>query len=270
MRNKRENGPYSRFEEALSLAEGKKVYFLSDIHLGSPVLNDNREREARLVAWLERIRPECGVLFLLGDIFDFWFEYKRAVPKGYVRFLAKICEFTDSGIPVHFFTGNHDVWVFDYLPEECGVKLHRGNRIFNIAGKLFFIGHGDGLNPHDRGYLFLYRMFHCRFLQRCFRWIHPDTGIWIARKWSSHSRLANGNMEASCFQGEEREEIVVFCKKTLEERYFDYFIFGHRHLPCELSLPKNSRYINTGDWITYYSYAVFDGRELRLEKARVF
>lgn len=255
-------------EYDITLAEGKKIYFLSDVHLGAPVLNNNRERELQLVQWLDDIQPDCGELFLLGDIFDFWFEYKRAVPKGYIRFLAKICEFTDQGIPVHFFTGNHDIWAFDYLPQECGVILHTHNEIFNINNKRFFIGHGDALNPKDKGYLFLYRTFHNRFLQRCFRWIHPDLGILLAQKWSSHSRLENGQIEADSFRGEDQEEIVRFCKTTLESRHFDYFIFGHRHLPIDLPLPHNSRYINTGDWITFYSFAVYDGKrvELRMKK----
>ena len=168
-------------EHTLRLQAGKKVYFVSDVHLGAPVLDNDRERENRLIRWLDTIRPDCSELFLLGDIFDFWFEYKRAVPKGHVRFLAKICEFTDQGIPVHFFTGNHDIWAFGYLPEECGVILHTHNEIFRIAGKRFLIGHGDALNPQDKGYLFLYRIFHNRFLQRCFRGLHPDIGILIAR-----------------------------------------------------------------------------------------
>lgn len=252
-------------ETILTLQAGKKIYFLSDVHLGAAVLKNNRERELQLVHWLDSIRPDCGLLFLLGDIFDFWFEYKRAVPKGYVRFLAKICEFTDQGIPVHFFTGNHDIWAFDYLPQECGVVLHTGNAIFRINGKRFLIGHGDALNPADKGYLFLYRVFHHPFLQRCFRWVHPDLGIALAHKWSSHSRLENGKIEADSFRGEEKEEIVRFCKQTLSKQHFDYFIFGHRHLPVDLPLSSGSRYINTGDWITYYSYAIFDGKTVQLK-----
>lgn len=253
-------------EIEIILPEGKKIYFLSDIHLGAPVLKNNRERELHLVNWLDEIRPDCGALFLLGDIFDFWYEYKRSVPKGYIRFLAKICEYTDQGIPVHFFTGNHDIWAFDYLPQECGVTLHTHNEIFNINGKRFLIGHGDALNPQDKGYLFLYRTFHNRFLQRCFRWIHPDLGILLAQKWSSHSRLENGKIEADSFQGEEKEEIVRFCKETLAVQHFDFFIFGHRHLPIDLPLSPLSRYINTGDWITYFTFATFDGHTLELKK----
>ena len=226
-------------EHTLRLQAGKKVYFVSDVHLGAPVLDNDRERENRLIRWLDTIRPDCSELFLLGDIFDFWFEYKRAVPKGHVRFLAKICEFTDQGIPVHFFTGNHDIWAFGYLPEECGVILHTHNEIFRIAGKRFLIGHGDALNPQDKGYLFLYR--------------------------SSHSRLENGKIEADAFRGAEKEEIVRFCREVLQGQHFDYFIFGHRHLPIDYTLSPSSRYINTGDWITYYSFASFDGREVVLE-----
>lgn len=244
---------------------GKKVYFVSDAHLGASALQNNREREKRLTAWLDRIKPDCGVLFLLGDIFDFWFEYKRAVPKGFVRFLGKLCEFTDEGIDVRFFTGNHDIWAFDYLNRECGVTLYTQDRVFEIDGKKFYIGHGDGLDPRDKGYLFIRSIFHNRFLQRCFRWIHPDCGIALARKWSSHSRLkGNGKIEADGYRGREAEDIEIFARKKLEEEHFDYFIFGHRHLPLDIRLGESSRYVNTGDWVTWFSYAVFDGTELTL------
>ena len=250
----------------VNLPKGKQAYFLSDLHLGAPVLPDNRERELQAVRWLEEIRKECGMLFLLGDIFDFWFEYRQAVPKGHVRFLAKICELTDSGIPVHFFTGNHDIWSFGYLEKECGVTLHTCNEAFRINGQDFLIGHGDALNPQDKGYMFLYRIFHNHFLQRCFRCLHPDFGIWIANKWSSHSRLGNGRIEADSFRGEASEEIIRFCRRVLTQKHFDYFIFGHRHLPVDFALSPNSRYVNTGDWITYYSFASFDGLTLTLNR----
>lgn len=248
----------------LTLPEGKKIYFLSDVHLGAPVFSNNRERENRFVKWLDSIRKDCGILFLLGDIFDFWFEYKHVVPKGHIRFLAKICQFTDEGIPVHFFTGNHDIWAFDYLQKECGVTLHTCNKAFRICNKSFLIGHGDALNPRDKGYLFLYTIFHNHFLQHCFKWLHPDCGIWLANKWSSHSRLGNGRIEADGFKGEDNEEIVVYCKSVLANHHFDYFIFGHRHLPMNLQLGQQSLYINTGDWITYNSFAIFDGNHLTL------
>lgn len=248
------------------LPKGKNIYFLSDIHLGATVLNNNRERELQVVMWLDKIRPDCAVLFLIGDIFDFWFEYKRVVPKGFVRFLAKICEFTDQGIEVHFFTGNHDIWAFDYLNSECGMIVHTHDEKFVFNGKKFYIGHGDGLDPKDKGYLFLKKVFHNSFLQRCFRWVHPDCGIFLAHKWSSHSRLKdNGRIEADHYRGCEQEDIEQYCRSTLLREHFDYFIFGHRHLPLDIRLTGNSRYINTGDWITYYSYAVFDGQEVSLK-----
>lgn len=248
---------------------GKKIYFVSDAHLGASALNNNREREERLIEWLDDIQADCSVLFLLGDIFDFWFEYKRVVPKGFIRFLAKICEFTDKGIEVHFFTGNHDIWAFDYLPRECGVILHTHDEIFEINDKKFYIGHGDGLDPKDRGYLFIRKIFHNRFLQKCFRLIHPDWGIAFARKWSSHSRLkANGKIEADAYRGSDQEDIEIFARRKLQQEHFDYFIFGHRHLPLDIRLASDSRYINTGDWISWYSYAVFDGEELVLHILR--
>lgn len=250
------------------MKEKGNIYFLSDAHLGAAVLQNNREREKRLVEWLETIRPDCSTLFLLGDIFDFWFEYKRVVPKGFIRFLSKICEFTDEGREVHFFTGNHDIWAFDYLHQECGVNIHTRDKTFVFNGKKFYIGHGDGLDPKDKGYLFLKRVFHNRFLQRCFRWIHPDLGIAFAHKWSSHSRLKeNGQIEAEAYRGSEEEDIEQYCRRTLTHEHFDYFIFGHRHLPLDISLPSGSRYINTGDWITHYTYALFDGETLSLQTA---
>jgi len=245
----------------------KKIYFLSDAHLGAKLLTNNREREYELVRFLEMIRPQCRELFLLGDMFDFWFEYKYVVPKGHIRFLAELAKFTDEGIVVHFFTGNHDIWAFDYLAKECGVVLHTKMAEFILDGKHFLIGHGDGLNPKDKGYLFLRRVFHNHFLQRCFRLIHPDLGIKLANIWSSHSRLrGNGKVEAEAYQGDDYEEIVLYCKQILKQRPIDFFIFGHRHLPLRVVLSESSFYINTGDWITHFSYAVFDGQTVELKQ----
>ncbi len=247
---------------------GKKAYFLSDVHLGASALSEsvNRERECRLVGWLEQIRNDCATLFLLGDIFDFWFEYKRVVPKGAVRFLAKVAEFTDQGIPVWFFTGNHDVWLFDYLQKECGVRILKQDAAFVIERKKFYLGHGDGLDPHDRGYLCIRRIFHNRFLQRCFRWLHPDVGVGLARRWSAHSRKSKQNGACPKASGREngQQEIENYARCILKQESFDYFIFGHLHLPTDIPLGGGSRYINTGDWITHFSYAVFDGRDVRL------
>ena len=243
----------------------KKIYFLSDVHLGASALSDNKERELKLVNWLEEIREDCAALFLLGDIFDFWFEYKTVVPKGFVRFLAKIAEFTDRGIQVYFFTGNHDIWLFDYLEKECGVKIFKQDTAFRIGHQSFYLGHGDGLNPHDKAYLFIRRIFHNRFLQRCFRWLHPDVGVAFAHRWSSHSRLSKtGELTADHYRGSQLEEIEKYARQVLQKEYFDYFIFGHRHFPSDILLSEGSRYINTGDWVTWFSYAVYDGRDVRL------
>jgi UDP-2,3-diacylglucosamine hydrolase len=241
-----------------------KIYFVSDIHLGAPALDNNREREQKFVAWLDEIKQDAAALFLMGDIFDYWFEYKKVVPRGFVRTLGKIAEIADSGIPVHFFTGNHDVWVFDYLPSELGVQIHRSEMRISFSGKKFFLAHGDGLDPYDKGYHFLKKLFTNRFLQWMYARIHPNLGIWLAHKWSKKSRLTKGMSVP--FHGEDKEGLLLFAKSVLEDEEVDYFIFGHRHLLLDLPLEKRSRYINLGDWITHYSYGVFDGEKFELKK----
>jgi len=242
------------------MSSGKKIYFASDFHLGMPSYEKSLERERKLVAWLEEVRKDAQEIYLLGDLFDFWFEYKTAVPKGFTRLLGKLGEITDSGIPIHLITGNHDMWVFDYIPKETGVILHRKPIEKNFAGKKFFLGHGDGLGPGDHGYKFIKKIFANRFCQWLFARFHPNFGIGIANFWSRKSRGASHNEEK--FLGEEKEWLVIFCKKKLQSEHFDYFIFGHRHLPLNIELNNTSRYINLGDWISYFTYAEFDGQEL--------
>ncbi|MGL5682719.1 MAG: UDP-2,3-diacylglucosamine diphosphatase [Marinifilaceae bacterium] len=244
-----------------------KIFFISDLHLGATALKNNKEREEHIVKWLHSIKEECNTLYLLGDVFDFWFEYKHTVPKGYVRFLSTLCEFTDAGIEVHLFIGNHDIWAFDYLTKECGVIIHTAPEELVINNKRFLIGHGDGLNPQDKGYLLLNAMFKSRFLQFCFRWLHPDLGIALANKWSSHSRLSDGKIEADAQRTADKEEIVQYCLRTLQNQHYDYFIFGHRHWPAYIELQPNVFYLNTGDWITHFTYGVFDGETLSLKNA---
>lgn len=246
---------------------GKKTFFISDLHLGATALKNNQEREQKVIEWLSSIKDECETLYLLGDIFDFWFEYKQVIPKGHLRFLAKLAEFVDAGIEVHFFIGNHDIWCFDYLPKECGITIHRQNEEISLNGYTFLIGHGDGLNPNDKGYLFLNRMFKSKLLQFCFRWIHPDWGITLAHRWSSHSRLSDGKIEADALRHPDKEEIVRYCKQLLEQKHYDFFIFGHRHWPSRIPLNEQATYINTGDWISHFTYAVFDGTTLELKQA---
>jgi UDP-2,3-diacylglucosamine hydrolase len=241
----------------------KKIYFASDFHLGAPSYESSLEREKRIVAWLEEVRVDAAEIFLIGDVFDFWFEYKRAIPKGFVRLQGKIAEITDSGIPVHWFIGNHDMWIFDYIPKELGVKMYKTEIEREFFGKKFMIGHGDGLGPGDRGYKFIKKVFRNKVCQWMFARLHPNFGIGLANFFSRKSRVSTGQADAT-FYGEDKEMLILFCKSKLTEKHFDYFVFGHRHLPIEFELSQNSKYINIGDWITYFSYAVFDGDKLEL------
>jgi len=241
----------------------KKIYFASDFHLGVPNFEESMKREKRIVQWLEEIRHDAEEIYLMGDVFDFWFEYKHAVPRGYIRLLGKIAEITDSGIPVYFFTGNHDMWLFDYLPQQLGVTIYREpiTKIFN--NKKFYLGHGDGLGPGDRGYKFIKKVFANKVCQWLFARLHPNFGLGIANFWSRRSRVANSPKDEQ-FSGEENEWLVIYAKEVLQKEHFDYFIFGHRHLPLDIQLPDNSRYINLGEWVNYNTYAVFDGEKLSL------
>lgn len=243
---------------------GKKIYFASDFHLGVPDQKSSLEREKMVVKWLEEIRHDAEEIYLMGDIFDFWFEYKSVVPKGYVRLLGKLAEITDSGIPVYFFTGNHDMWMFGYFPQELNIPVLREpvTKVFN--GKKFFLGHGDGLGPGDHGYKFIKKVFANKFCQWLFARFHPNFGMSLAQYWSRKSRIANGTKDEQ-FHGEEGEWLVIYAKEVLRKEHFDYFIFGHRHLPLDIRLDEKSRYINLGEWVNYRSYAVFDGEKLELK-----
>jgi len=247
----------------LILTKKNKIYFASDVHLGLPDHKESLVREKRFVQWLDRIKHDAREIVLLGDIFDFWFEYKRAIPRGFTRFLGKLCELTDSGMPVHFFTGNHDMWIFDYLPEETGVILHKEPIVKEYYGKKFYLAHGDGLGPGDNSYKLLKKIFASRFSQWLFARFHPNVGIWIANTWSTHSRYSR---ETKPFEGEDKEWLILYSKKLLKSQDFDYMVYGHRHLPMDLKIKENTRYINLGDWITNFTYAVFDGEKMELKK----
>lgn len=246
---------------------GKKIYFASDFHLGVPDHARSLEREKKIVRWLDEIKNDAEEIFLLGDMFDFWFEYKRAVPRGYVRLLGKLAEISDSGIPLHIFTGNHDMWIFDYLPAELNAKLYRKPVVREFKGKKFLIGHGDGLGPGDKGYKFIKKIFASKVCQWLFARFHPNFGLWLGNYFSKTSRVANGESDEK-FTGENNEWLFIFAKDKLKTEHFDYFIFGHRHLPLDLKVNETSRYINTGEWIKSNSYAVFDGSELELRYYR--
>jgi UDP-2,3-diacylglucosamine hydrolase len=204
-------------------------------------------------------------LYLLGDTFDFWFEYKLVVPKGNVRLLAKIAEFADEGIPVHVFHGNHDLWQFGYFEKELGVQVHAEPISIQLGKNLFYIGHGDGLGPGDGGYKFLKKIFRNPICQWLFGFAHPSIGIGVANYFSRKSRAKTGNSD-EIFLGEDKEWLIVYCKEVLQKEHFDYFIFGHRHLPLTIQLNEKSKYINLGDWIRNFTYAEFDGNTFELKK----
>ncbi|MBE9467217.1 MAG: UDP-2,3-diacylglucosamine diphosphatase [Bacteroidetes bacterium] len=249
------------------MKENKKIYFASDAHLGLPSYEKSLEREKLLVKWLDEIKIDASEIYLLGDIFDFWYEYKKVIPRGFTRFLGKISELTDKGIAVYFFTGNHDLWITDYLPKETGVILHREPVTKIINGKKFFLAHGDGLGPGDRGYKRLKKIFTSPILHWLFSRIHPNAAFSIAHKWSNSSREAKG-LVAESFKGVDKENLVVFAKEELKYEHFDYMIFGHRHVPIVLQLEDNCQFVNLGDWITHFTYAVFDGDKLELKEYR--
>ena len=243
----------------------KKIYFLSDFHLGVPNHAQSLIREKKIVSFLEEISNDAAEIFIVGDLFDFWFEYRSVVPKGYVRILGKIAELTDRGIPIHFFTGNHDMWMSGYFEKELNVQVYQNPKVFSYNSKKFYIGHGDGLGPGDYGYKFIKRIFRnpiCNFL---FGLIPPHIGIGLANYFSKASRASTGGSEEK-FLGEQGEWLISYCKDILKEDAFDYFIFGHRHFPIDFTLSAESKYINLGDWIKYDSYAVFDGFELTLKQ----
>lgn len=243
----------------------KNIYFASDFHLGVPTYEKSLEREKSIVAWLNYIEPTAKEIFLVGDIFDFWFEYKHAIPKGFVRLQGKIAQLTDSGIPVNVFTGNHDMWIFDYLPKELGIKLFREPIVRDFNGKKFLIGHGDGLGPGDKGYKFLKKVFENKFCQWCFARLHPNFGLWLANYSSKTSRSSTGQSD-EIFLGKENEWLFIYCSEILSKEHYDYFIFGHRHLPLEIDLNDNSKYFNLGDWLKYNTFLTFDGERSVLKK----
>jgi len=247
----------------MEIATSKKVYFLSDFHLGAPNAVESRKREDRLVRFLQDARKDAGVIFIVGDIFDFWFEYKTVVPKGFVRILGTLAQMADEGIQLHIFTGNHDLWMQDYLSKELNAKLYFEPQQFTIQNKQFLIGHGDGLGPGDNGYKRLKKIFTNPICQWLFRWLHPDAGIQLANYFSRKSRAKTGNAD-ELFLGEDKEWLILYTKEQAKTMTVDYFIFGHRHYAIDLRLNEKSRYINLGDWIRLNTYAVFDGKDLQL------
>ena len=249
----------------MNIPIGKKIYFASDNHLGAPSQEASRPREKKFVAWLDEIKKDAAVIFLVGDLFDFWFEYKTVVPKGFTRTLGKLAEISDSGIPIYYFVGNHDLWMNGYFEEELNISVYHKPQEYTFNNKTFFIGHGDGLGPGDKGYKRMKKVFTNPFFKWLFKWLHPDIGVRIAQYLSVKNKLISGDEDAK-FLGKENEWLVQYCNRKLEDQHRDFFVFGHRHLPLEIDLNKASKYINLGDWINYYTYGVFDGENFELKK----
>jgi len=240
----------------ITTSENKKIYFASDQHLGAPTPKASLPREKKFVAWLDTIKEDAGTIFLLGDLFDFWFEYKTVVPKGFVRVLGKLAELKDAGIDIYFFVGNHDLWMRDYFQKELNIPVFHKPQEFDINGKIFLIGHGDGLGPNDHGYKRMKKVFTFPFFKWLFRWLHPDIGVRLGHYFSVKNKLISGDEDAR-FLGEENEWLALYCRRKLTEKHYDFFVFGHRHLPLEIELNNNSTYINLGDWIQYFTYGEF-------------
>jgi len=249
----------------MKIPKDKKIYFASDQHFGAPTVEASKKREKKFLHWLETIENETAALFLLGDLFDFWFEYQKVVPKGFVRILGKLANFVDRGIPVHFFVGNHDLWMRDYFETEVGISVYHKPKDFIFENTSFLIGHGDGLGPNDIGYKRMKKLFTNPLAKRLFSLLHPDIGMRLGHYFSVKNKLISGAEDAA-FLGEEKEWLVQYSKRKLQEKHRDFFLFGHRHIPMEIELQSNSKYFNLGDWVTHFTYVVFDGKNVELKK----
>lgn len=252
----------------------RKVYFASDFHLGIDAKLDSKNREKQICSWLHSIGTEATDILLMGDLFDFWFEYQYAVPKGFVRLIGTMAELSDAGVKLQVFTGNHDLWMRDYFKDEMNIDIHYSSSIQVFNDKKFFLAHGDGLGPGDYSYKRMKKVFTHPFSKFLYRWLHPDIGIPLANYFSGKSRMAQLNIKE--YLGREKEWLIQYAEKKSQEVDADYFIFGHRHIPIDYILKNNrSRYINLGDWLYHQSYAVLENQNLELkfyqnEKGLVF
>ena len=248
----------------IKLNPSKRIYFCSDNHLGSPNRNLSLEREKIFITWLDQIKTDAQAIFFLGDLFDFWFEYKKVVPKGFTRLFGKLAELSDSGIDLFFFVGNHDCWIGNYFEDELGINVFHKKVDLNIDNYNILIGHGDGLGPGDNKYKFLKLLFRNPILKKLFSFIHPDIGISLGSFLSQKNKILSGNEKV--FESEDKEMLFSYCKDVLKTKYYHFFIFGHRHIPLELDLGNNSKYFNTGDWITNFSYLIFHEGKMDIKK----
>lgn len=246
------------------MSQRNTTYFISDLHLGASYL-DTRQSEQKVIDWLNSIKSSAKRLILLGDILDYWYEYRHVVPRGYIRFFGKLAELSDSGIEIHWFTGNHDIWIFDYLPAELGITLHRTNEVLDIDGHSFFLSHGDEVGERKWSFRFIQWLFRNKVAQWCYSWIHPDLTMILAHKWSSSSRKKNNQKGEKHFRCEKHEPLVRFAKEYIKNNNVEYLIFGHRHILLDLMLTRNNRMVILGDWIKHFSYASFDGENLWID-----
>lgn len=249
----------------MNIPQGKKIYFFSDFHLGAPDFASSQIREKKIVSFLDFAKQDAQIIIIAGDVFDFWYEYKTVVPKHFVRLFGKLAEITDNGIDVLLFAGNHDMWMREYFPTELGITIYFEPKTFTWNSKKFYVGHGDGLGPGDHGYKFIKKIFRNKFCQWLFGQLHPTLGMGIANYFSRKSRHKTGSSDA-IFLGEDKEWLIIYSREILAKEHFDYFIFGHRHLPLVINLNDHAEYINLGDWITHFTYAVFDGSTVELKE----
>ncbi|WKN32048.1 UDP-2,3-diacylglucosamine diphosphatase [Porifericola rhodea] len=247
-----------------TLNTDKKIYFASDFHLGAPNYQESRAREKIILDWFDQTLTDADAYILLGDLFDFWFEYKYTVPKGFIRFLGKLAEIRDKGIPIVIFTGNHDMWMFDYLSQELDSPIVRKPVSIQINEQLLHIGHGDGLGGGDHVFKVLKKIFHARISQKLFAAVHPRWGMGIAHLWSQQSRKKNLKKDES-FKSKEEEWIYQYCLEVEAKAHHQYYVFGHRHLPLDIPLHENSRYYNIGEWLSFQTYGVHDGKQFILK-----
>jgi UDP-2,3-diacylglucosamine hydrolase len=245
------------------LPNGKFLYFASDFHLGAPNKESSDLRERKIVAWMEEVSKDAAAIFLVGDLFDFWYEYKQVIPKGFVKFQACLATLRDRDIPIYFFTGNHDLWMFDYFPTNFGIPVFREPIIVEVGEQRIYLGHGDGLGPGDHFYKLLKRVFEAKLSHWLFKWIHPDIGVWLALKWSRSSRISSTERDGG-YQTNEKEWLWQYAREISQSAHFDYFIFGHRHLPLELEVNEKSKYINLGEWVNHCTYVKYDGAQAQL------
>ncbi|MEM7549963.1 MAG: UDP-2,3-diacylglucosamine diphosphatase [Bacteroidota bacterium] len=256
------------FEHIKSLEEGKKLYFASDFHLGAPDQEASQERERRIIRWIDFTKRDAAAFFFVGDIFDFWYEYSKVIPKGFVRFIGKIAELHDQGIPVYFFGGNHDMWMYSYFQKEIGIEVILDPVSFECNGKYFHISHGDGLGPGDYFYKFLKKIFRGSVTRFFFHLLHPDLGIGLAHAWSKSSRSHNSSKSTNEADSvvPDKEILLSYSKSIQEKTPHDYYIFGHRHIPMSLQVSDKSYYYNLGEWIKYFTYGVYEKEDFHLMK----